>query len=109
MDVFQDLDATIFSQIYSLVREPPLNYSRGYSFLTEQIIFFTSYLHNLFFSHSASSKIFISLKKNLSRRFDPKLDLVFMAKEPSEASVHKWNLGGLIMPSEVRLKFFKDH
>ena len=33
----------------------------GWDFWIEQIIYFTSYLQNLFFSHSARSKIFISL------------------------------------------------
>ena len=54
MYVFQDLNATIFSQIYQLVKEPPLNNWGGGGeaavFLFEQILCFTSYLQNLFIS-----------------------------------------------------------
>ena len=53
MYVFQDLNATIFSQIYQLVKESPLNnWGGGVAavFLFEQILCFTSYLQNLFIS-----------------------------------------------------------
>ena len=49
MNVFQVLNATIFNQIYQLVKEPPLNYlggggGGGCGFWFEQIICSTSYL-----------------------------------------------------------------
>ena len=65
------------------------------SFWIVQIIYFTSYLHNYIFFTLCLSKIFISLSKILSTRFDHKLALVLMVKEPSDASVHKLKPGCL--------------
>ena len=92
MYVFQDLNATIFSQIYQLVKEPPLNYweGRGCSCLFEQIICFTSYLQNfIFFTLGLKQNIYLLKKKLLSTKCYQKLDLVLMVEEPSEASLHK--------------------
>ena len=53
----------------------------GWSFWTEQIIYFTFVGNMVFISHSAWRKIIISLSQNacyLSRRLDPKVGLVLM-------------------------------
>ena len=50
MYVFQDLNATIFSQIYQLVKEPPLNYW-GRGSLSAELYFFTLGLkQNIYFT-----------------------------------------------------------
>ena len=59
-------------------------------FWFEQIICFTSYLQNfIFFTLGLTQNIYFTLKKILSTKFYPKLALLVMVKEPSEASLYK--------------------
>ena len=84
MYVPQDLYATIFSQIYQLVKEPPINYrggegGGGCSFLFIQIICFASYLQNfIFITLGLKQNIYFTLKKLLSTKFYLKLALVLI-------------------------------